>query len=572
MEVTKSNRFKMLGERLLDAGLISQGQLSLALSEQKRRGGFLGEVLEALNFVTQEELAKFLASETNATYVDLSAEEVNSELLDLVPQSFAQKYQLIPLRSALGVLTVAMADTFDVVAVDALEKLTGMRIDVVAAPVQAIHEAIEQKYIQVDSFDQLIEKAVSGGIRDMGEDEAGNLAPLVKLVDQILMNASRKRATDIHIEPEESMIRVRVRIDGELHQELLIPKILQAGVESRIKIMAGLDVTERRLPQDGRISFSIGRKSLDLRVSTLPTQFGESIVLRLLDKTAIVLELGKLGMESREKETLLQAIHKPHGIVLVTGPTGSGKTTTLYAALGQMDSYHRSIFTLEDPIEYQFQMIRQTQINTDIGMSFASGLRSLLRQDPDVILVGEIRDEETAQLATRAALTGHLVLSTLHTNSAAGAIPRLINMGVEPYLLSGALAGVFAQRLVRRICSYCSAPFSEAATHLSRVGISLQQVEQLVAKNGANDSNAPLQFLKGTGCSHCFNTGYSGRVAIYESLYIDDDLANLIRTGVTETEIRNHANLLGRPTMLQEGLRKAAAGLASLEDVLRVVG
>lgn len=547
---------KMLGERLLESGLISAIQLSLALSEQRRQGGMLGETLERLGFATQEQISRILASEARTTFVDLDSMIVDSEVLRLVPPDFARAHTALPISREGDVLTVAIADTFDVHAIDTLERTTSLRVDVVAAPPQAIQDAIEQKYSQAVSMDQLVESALTSGVLEMGED-AGKIAPLIRLVDQIIAKAVRLGATDVHIGPEEALVRVRYRIDGILHQEAILPKALQAAVEARCKIMAGLDVTERRLPQDGRISFHLGRRKVDLRVSTLPTQFGESVVMRILDKQSGVLSLDGLGMAERDCQIMLQAIAKPHGIILVTGPTGSGKTTTLYAALSTMDSLHRSIYTLEDPIEYRLPLIRQTQVNADIGMTFASGLRSLLRQDPDIILVGEIRDEETAQLATRAALTGHLVLSTLHTNSASGAIPRLINMGVEPYLLASALIAVQAQRLVRKVCKHCSVPDPDSKNFASRYGVSVAPEDT---------------FLKGKGCPKCMNTGYAGRIAVCEVLRMDEPLVNACRSGVTEREVAHLAKRSGMSSIMEDGLNKARAGLVNLEDLLRVVG
>ncbi|MBN1983728.1 MAG: Flp pilus assembly complex ATPase component TadA, partial [Chitinivibrionales bacterium] len=469
LEPVQQKKAKPLGERLIEAGIISQAHLSLALSEQRRNGGLLGEILEKLGFVSQTDISKILATDMQTEYVDVVHTVIDPDVLKLVPLEFSKRHFLIPFNREKDVLTVAMANTFDVMAVDAIEKMTGLRVEVVAASAQAIQEAVEQKYVHTNTLDQLIDLILNSDPEQL-DDETGSTAPVVQLVDQLITLAVRKRTTDIHLEPEEAVVRVRFRIDGVLHQEILFPKALQLVVTARMKIMAGIDVTEHRLPQDGRIAFQIGRKQLDLRVSSLPTQFGESMVLRVLDKSNTTLNLDGLGVDKREKMVLTKAIEMPHGIILVTGPTGSGKTTTLYAALGQMDALHHSIFTLEDPVEYRLPMIRQTQINAEIGMSFAGGLRALLRQDPDIILVGEIRDEETAQLAIRAALTGHLVLSTLHTNSAAGAVPRLINMGVEPYLISSTLIAVIAQRLVRRICPYCITESPDVEQHAMKMG------------------------------------------------------------------------------------------------------
>jgi type IV pilus assembly protein PilB len=546
---------RMLGERLLEAGMVTPVQLRLALSEQRRSGGMLGETLERLGFVTQESISRLLASESRTEFVDLEGLVVDADVLRSVPADFARAKLLLPISREGDVLTIAMADSFDVMAVDAVEKLTGLRVEVMAAPAQAIQEAIDHKYAHAVTLDQLVEEALGAGITSMGDD-AGSVAPLVRMVDLLIARAVRQRATDIHIEPEEAMVRVRYRVDGVLHPEALLPKVLQAAIEARVKIMSGLDVTEHRLPQDGRIGFKLGRKQIDLRVSTLPTQYGESIVMRVLDKNSTVLSLDVLGIQPEDKKKLERAIARPHGIILVTGPTGSGKTTTLYAALSQMDSLRQSIFTLEDPVEYRLPMIRQTQINSEIGMTFAGGLRSLLRQDPDVILVGEIRDEETAQLATRAALTGHLVLSTLHTNSAAGAIPRLINMGVEPYLLGSALQAVIAQRLIRRVCNHCAEPLEQLPPEFEYL---------------AKDVPAGAKFRRGKGCAHCFGTGCSGRVAVYEVMTMTEEITRLLKPGVTDLEIFESARSSGMSTLFEDGIIKAANGLASLDDLIQVV-
>jgi len=559
MEPTsKPQKPRMLGEKLVDSGLISPAQLQLALREQKRKGGFLGETLESLGFVSAEAISRLLANETHTEFVDVLQAVVEPEVLALVPRETAVQYHLLPLNRDGRTLTVAMADTFDVMAIDAVEKLTNLTLDVLAAPQQAIMDAIGQKYVEAESLDDLVDKALSAGVASMAE-EAGKVAPLVRLVDQILALALRKRATDIHIAPEEGVLRIRFRIDGILYQEALLPKALQQAVIARLKIMANLDITEMRSPQDGRITFQLGRRQIDLRASTLPTQYGESVVLRILDKGGVVLELDSLGISEHDRTRFQKALKRPHGIILVTGPTGSGKTTTLYAALAQIDSMTRSVFTLEDPVEYSLPMIRQTQIAPDIGMTFAAGLRSLLRQDPDVILVGEIRDEETAQLATRAALTGHLVFSTLHTNSSAAAIPRLINMGVEPYLLASALVAVVAQRLVRRVCRECAQPVADPLELLRQHGVPWT-------------SDQPPRLMRGKGCPSCWGTGYLGRVAVYETLVVDEAISQALRPGVQEDEIRRLGSAGGLTTLAQDAMRKAAQGIVDLDDAIRVVG
>lgn len=548
---------KKLGEALLDAKLVTDGQIQLALAEQKRTGGMLGDTLQQLGFVTASEISKALASETKTEHINLTELEVNAELLKLIPSSLASQYVAFPIKLENEILTVAMENTFDVISIDKLEKLTGYHLDVLSATKQDILEAIEEKYTLSQNINTLIEGAINAISNQDAEEDIGKVAPLVQLVDRIIINGIRKRATDIHLEPEKNSIRIRYRIDGILYQEALLPTALKNAIQARLKIMSELDVTEHRIPQDGRISFSLGPRSIDIRASTLPTQYGESIVLRILDKGNVVLDLSKLGLEGDELSKFQRLIEKPHGVILVTGPTGSGKTTTLYAALSEMNSKEESIFTLEDPIEYDLAGIRQVQVRPDFGLSFSEGLRSLLRQDPDTILVGEIRDEETAELAIRASLTGHLVLSTLHTNSAVGAIPRLVNMGVESYLLSSALLLIVAQRLVRKVCPHCRIIDQDSETFLKRL--------RLPAPENAT-------FYKGTGCEKCNQSGYHGRVAIYELLEIDDEIREAMLEKISESKLREIVIRKGTQLMVDDGLIKAANGLTTLSEVQRLVG
>lgn len=548
---------KKLGEALLEAKLVTDGQIQLALAEQKRTGGMLGDTLQQLGFVTASEISKALATETKTEHINLTALEVNAELLKLIPSNLATQFIVFPIKLENDILTVAMENTFDVISIDKLEKLTGYHLDVLSATKQDILEAIEEKYTLSQNINTLIEGAINAISNQEAEEDMGKVAPLVQLVDRIIINGIRKRATDIHLEPEKKSIRVRYRIDGILYQEALLPTALKNAIQARLKIMSELDVTEHRVPQDGRISFTLGPRSIDIRASTLPTQYGESIVLRILDKGNVVLDLGKLGLEGDELGKFKRLIQKPHGVILVTGPTGSGKTTTLYAALSEMNSKEESIFTLEDPIEYDLAGIRQVQVRPDFGLSFSEGLRSLLRQDPDTILVGEIRDEETAELAIRASLTGHLVLSTLHTNSAVGAIPRLVNMGVESYLLSSALLLIVAQRLVRKVCSHCTVPDEDASVYLKRL--------RQEAPEGAT-------FVKGVGCEKCNHSGYHGRVAIYELLEIDDNIRDAMLEKISESKLRDIVIQKGSKLMVDDGLIKASKGFTTLSEVQRLVG
>ena len=547
-----------LGASLLQDGWISQEQLDLALREAKRTRVMLGQTLISLGFITEKVLAHYLAEGTQTGMVDLSATFIPPEILDLVPYDLASQFQVLPIGKRGQVLDLAMADPLNIMAVDTIENKTGLNVHTQTAPAQELSEAIEGHYAHTESIKQLLDELSTKGFSDLGED-ASQEAPLIRLCNQLIAAGIQARVTDIHIEPDEQYLRVRMRIDGILRQELLISKPLQAPITARIKLMSNLNLTEKRTPQDGRISFTLGTRRIDLRVSTLPTNFGESIVLRILDKGALKLEFRALGFSNNDQTRIQALIQRPHGIILVTGPTGSGKTTTLYTALRHVNAKEKSVFTLEDPIEYQMPMIRQTQVNPDIDMTFAAGLRALLRQDPDVILVGEIRDQETADLAMRAALTGHLVFSTLHTNDALGAIPRLIDMGIEPFLLASALTAVVGQRLVRCICPSCKVERKDAKQVLSELSVELP-------------TDIPLKLWTGSGCRTCGNSGYSGRAGIYEIIQISDQLHTPIVQGPDLTAIRAIIHKEGMPTMFQDGLLKALNGITTLEEVLRVAG
>ncbi|GMT41854.1 MAG: hypothetical protein IEMM0002_0265 [bacterium] len=546
---------KPLGQKLMESGLITEAQLDLALRDQKRKGIFLGDALEQLGFLTQDVISSTLAEETKADIVDVKEIAVDPEVIKLVPFELAKRFQLLPLSRNGTVLTVAMADTFDVVAVDALGQATGMNLEIVSAPKQDVMDAIDRLFAQTTSIEEIIEDFLRKGT-GMLDEELGREVPMIRLVDNLISMAVKKGATDIHVEPDEKILRIRMRLDGILHQEVLMPKALQAALTARIKIMAHLDITEKRLPQDGRITFMLGTREVDLRISTLPSAYGENIVMRVLDKESLDLTLPSLGFSLHNRELFEDVLKRPHGIILVTGPTGSGKTTTLYTALKMVTTLEKSIFTLEDPIEYRFPIVRQTQIRPDIGMDFARGLRALLRQDPDIMMVGEIRDAETAELAIRAALTGHMVFSTLHTNSAAGAIPRLVDMGAEPYLISSALACVMAQRLVRRICSNCR--------------VTVKNPEKLIDGLGVNiPSSVPLELYKGAGCAKCKGLGYKTRVAIIEIIRLDDRYRELIVNKADSSEIETLARGSGFRTMLEDGIDKALQGITTVEEVAK---
>jgi type IV pilus assembly protein PilB len=495
-----SNKKKPLGQKLLDAGLITQIQLDLALREQKRQGKMLGEMLVDLGFVNPDVLTGTLASENKTKVVDVLNTLIDSDVLTLVDYDTAVKHKLIPIDLNQDTLTVAFSDAFNVVAIDLIERKTAKTVEVVTAAETSILEAIEHNYSQGNSINETVDILMEQGIT-ANDEEQGSISPMIRLVDQIIAHGIKQNAADIHIEPGEKVIRVRFRIDGILRSDILLPGDLKSALTARIKLIADMNISEKRVPQDGRIHFQFGKSELDLRVSTLPTNHGESIVMRILDSGSVKLSIDWLGFCDKDKQAFVNEIKRPYGMVLVTGPTGSGKTTTLYTALGMVDKETKSVFTLEDPVEYSLPMIRQTPINTEVGMDFASGLRALLRQDPDVILIGEIRDLETAELAIKAALTGHLVLTTLHTNSASGVIPRLIDMGIEKYLLPAALNAAIGQRLVRKLCDACKTPVDD--------------IEKLTRDYGiANTFDSSATFYEPGGCDSCSGSGFKGRLAV----------------------------------------------------------
>jgi type IV pilus assembly protein PilB len=544
---------KRLGDRLLDASLISPNQLELALREQKRTGKLIGTVLQDLGFITGEDLSAFLAKDAQTPTVDLAKVVFDPEVIGLVPFAYCKEAGLIPIARTADTLTLVMADPFNVVAIDRVEQLTNLRVEVLNAPLPDILEKLSAAHDRAGSLDQTIDELMAINVRSGGDDTA---APMVRAIDQLIAAAVRKSSSDIHLEPDERSLRIRMRSDGVLRPFMLVPKDLQDPLIARIKVLANLDVSETRLPQDGRFSTTLGRRELNLRVSCLPTIYGESIVLRILDSGALLMELPSLGMRAEDQERLAKAVARPHGIVLVTGPTGSGKTTTLYTALNAVNRHERAVFTLEDPIEYRLPYIRQTPINEKIGLTFGTGLRTLLRQDPDVLLVGETRDKETAQLMVRAALTGHLVFSSLHTNDSFGAIPRLIDLGVEPFLLPATLHMIVAQRLVRRLCPVCRQTVADPAA--------LLRTFNLTPPPGAEPT-----LWKACGCPECNNQGYRGRVAIFEVLEIDEQYLPLLPEGNSE-KLKALARERGMPMLFDDGVRRAFRGDTTLEEVYRV--
>jgi len=555
-----------LGDRLITAGLITEGQFELAVREQRRRGGALSGILVDLGLVSADQLSRFMAQEAGARLVDLNKLMVDQSVLDLVPLELCRRLRAIPLTRVNGLLTVAVADPMDVLGMDTLAQVTGCHIEVVVATEQEILaylDSLQQgsETIQTSIDEIMAEEGESTRLATQEEVDLAaashDEAPVIRLVNQIITRAVNIGASDIHFEPDQKMMRIRVRIDGVLYPDVLIPKTLQSSVTTRVKILADMDVAETRLPQDGRSTVYVGRRQINLRVSALPTTYGENVVVRILNSSAQLLSIGGLGMATETERLLRQAIDRPHGVVIVTGPTGSGKSTTLYAILREVSGSGVSTFTLEDPVEYRMAGIRQTQIREEIGLTFSAGLRTLLRQDPDIILVGETRDTETAQLMVRAALTGHLVFTTLHTNDAPGAIPRLVDMGVEPFLLPESLIAVLAQRLVRRLCEHCREPIEDVTNHFARY--------ELAPPAG------PLPRLwRGKGCAACKNTGFRGRLGVFELMTLDSRFHEPIVKRAGAQEFSRLARTAGMKGMFEDGMRRVYAGLTTIEEVLRV--
>ncbi|MCK5825486.1 MAG: type IV-A pilus assembly ATPase PilB [Desulfuromusa sp.] len=556
-----------LGELLVRNQLISDSQLANAISEQKKEGSRLGEALVKLGYVQEHDLASFLSKHYGVPSVDLAEFDVDSAVIDLVPAAVAQKYQLVPINRAGATLIVAMADPSNIFAIDDIKFMTGFNVEVVVAAEAAIKEAIDKFYDQSSSLADVLEgledfddlELIDGdSFDDVSElERASEDAPVVKLVNLILTDAIKKKASDIHIEPYEHAFRVRYRIDGVLYEVMNPPRKLKNAIISRIKIMATMDIAERRLPQDGRIKIKISRnQEMDYRVNCLPTLFGEKIVLRLLDKSNLQLDMTKLGYEEKALEWFKEEIHKPFGMVLVTGPTGSGKTVSLYSALSELNGTTENISTAEDPVEFNFAGINQVQMHEEIGLNFAAALRAFLRQDPDIIMIGEIRDFETAEIGVKAALTGHMVLSTLHTNDAPSTVNRLLNMGIEPFLVASAVNLISAQRLGRRVCSECKEPEKHSNNALISAGVAEDQIGKFTT-------------YKGRGCAVCNDTGYKGRIGVYQVMPMFEDIREMILSGANTAEIKQESMRLGVKTMRQSALTKLIEGVTTLEEVLR---
>jgi type IV pilus assembly protein PilB len=568
-----------LGEMLIKARLITSEQLQQALDHQKSEGGKLGRNLVAMGFIKDEQITQLLSKQFGVPAVNLAHfKEIDAQVIKLIPAEVAQKYQVMPLTRTGATLTIAMVDPTNVFAMDDIKFMTGYNVEPVVASETAILEAIEEHYGTSKELTKAGDEAQDLFTQALGEDAdlemvedadeladealaaASEEAPVVKLVNLLLTDALKRGASDIHVEPYEKEFRIRFRIDGVLYEIMKPPMKLRDAVTSRLKIMAKLDISEKRLPQDGRIKIKMKlgtkNKELDFRVSTIPTIHGEKVVLRLLDKDNLMFDMTKLGFEQESLNKFEAAILKPWGMVLVTGPTGSGKTNTLYSSMARVNTPETNIMTAEDPVEFQIPGINQVQMKEAIGLNFSAALRSFLRQDPNIILVGEIRDFETAEIAVKAALTGHLVLSTLHTNDAPSTINRLMNMGIEPFLVATSVHLICAQRLVRRVCRDCKEPTDVPLQTLVDIGYTPEEAKSVAVQ-------------KGRGCGTCNNTGYKGRVGLYEVLEVSDEIRELILSGASSLELRAKALEQGMITLRRSGLIKIMGGMTSIDEVVR---
>lgn len=544
-------------ELLLKQKLITAEQVNEAKDEVMRTGLSMEKALEKLKFITEEDVVKVHADALGIPYLDLETCQIEAALVQLIPESIARKYKILPLFKIGDSLNVGMVNPSDIMAIDNVRRLIpDVNIDVILVSEKGIERALDNYYGEGTTASRLAKILTDSSkkIRTPGLVESADEAPVIKIVDSLILDALKSRASDIHIEPEQKALRVRYRVDGLLQEVDLLPKKLQDSVISRVKVLANMDIAETRSAQDGRINIKLESRELDIRVSTFPTLYGENVVLRLLDKTSVLLGLKELGFLEENLAAFSKLIRRPNGIILVTGPTGSGKTTTLYAVLTSVSSIEKNIITIEDPVEYELPLIRQTPVNPKAGITFANGLRNILRQDPDIIMVGEIRDKETAEIAIQASLTGHLVFSTLHTNDAPSALTRLIDMGVEPFLVSSSLIGVLAQRLVRLICPKCKEKYTPDPDVLKDLGL-------------PQDGN----YVHGRGCPKCKNTGFAGRIGIFEMLLINEDIRQMVESKKSADEIKKKAVSLGMQTLRQDGIIKIERGLTTPDEVLRVV-
>ncbi|RKP57214.1 type II secretion system protein GspE [Cohnella endophytica] len=544
---------KRLGDLLVDSGIISDEDLQRALVEQRQTKQKLGDLLINQGYITEQQLIEVLEFQLGIPHVSLFKYQIDPSVAQIIPESLAKRFMAIPIKKEGSKLLVAMADPLDYFAIEEMRMTTGFRIEPAISSKEELQRAIARHYGLQDTMSQmLVEMPTQDEIREteiMNED-----APIVRLVNQMIQQAVQLKVSDIHVDPGENSVAIRYRLDGVLRTERQIPKGMQGFITARLKIMARLNIAERRLPQDGRMTLQFDLKTVDVRVSSLPTIHGEKIVLRLLDLSTGVKSIESLGFSARNDESFRSMIEKPYGILLITGPTGSGKTTTLYSALSHLNQDHVNIVTVEDPVEYQLDGINQVHVNPSIGLSFASGLRSILRQDPNIVMVGEVRDSETAEIAIRASLTGHLVLTTLHTNDSVSSITRLRDMGIEPYLIASSLLGIVAQRLVRRICPDCKTvykPTEQERIMLESRGLKVEALH------------------RGSGCGSCNKTGYRGRVAIHEVLVINDSLRTLINANGTIEQLREAARGQGMIQLMDDGLAKVTQGITTVQEVLR---
>lgn len=558
---------KKIQEILIESNLISQESLDSAIKIQRQKGGALSRILVEQGVISEQLLMVTLGKQLGIPPINLAKVKIDPQVIKLIPEHIARYYQLIAISKIGDTITVVMSDPLNIFALDDLKVLTGKDVRVILATASEIVKAIESYYApEQKKMAEVLEEAEAVDlqvVREKEEIDIGELArsikeaPVVKMVNLILIEAIKRRASDIHIEPYENVLRIRYRIDGVLREVFSPPKKIQNAILARLKIMSKLDITQRRLPQDGRFKIKFENREIDFRVSVLPIQFGEKIVLRALDKSSLSIGLDKLGFSSTPLKSFQEAIDRPFGMILVTGPTGSGKSTTLYSIINKLNSPERNIITVEDPIEYQVEGITQVQVKPEIGLTFANGLRSLLRQSPDVVMVGEIRDYETADTAIKACLTGQLILSTLHTNDAAGSITRLVNMGVEPFLIASSLILAAAQRLCRRICEQCK----------ERVEVSQGTLDNLGIKVNAKE----IAFYKGKGCPHCNATGYYGRMSVAETLIITDEIRDMILNKVSSDQIKEYAIKEGIMVALRDNaFEKVQTGLTTLEEVVRI--
>ncbi|MDD5097874.1 MAG: ATPase, T2SS/T4P/T4SS family [Candidatus Omnitrophica bacterium] len=541
---------------LLKESLVTPDQVAKAKEEVKRTGMKLEKALEKLGFITEEDIAKAKADASGVPYMNLEDYVIDVSLTKLIPESVANKYKAVPLFKIRDTLTVAMLDPKDIEALDNIRRIAKVsNVEPVLVSARSINQVLDAYYGEGNSVEEIVKSienkksfAAKGDLTETAEE-----APIIKLVNILITDAVKDRVSDIHIEPDVEVLRVRFRIDGILHEVHTLPIKLSNAVISRIKILADIDIAENRRPQDGKISVKLENKDLDIRVSTFPTVHGENVVMRLLDRSSILLGLEDLGFTKDNLAIFTKMIAQPNGIILVTGPTGSGKTTTLYSALSTISSMEKNIITIEDPVEYELALVRQTQVNPKADVTFANGLRSILRQDPDVIMVGEIRDKETAEVAIQASLTGHLVFSTLHTNDAPSSLTRLIDMGLEPFLISSSLILIVAQRLVRKICPKCKEEYSAPLAALKDLGL-----------------DSLTKFFRGKGCPVCKNSGFLGRIGIFEVLVVDESIRKMVEEKKSADIIKKKAVESGMKTLREDGLDKARAGLTTIEEILRV--